>query len=435
MATLASWLARLEPRTPRGNFVLGLERIERVARQLKLALAMPVITVAGTNGKGSVCRYLEAILVEAGYRPGCFYSPHLLDFNERIRIAGAAVAEAELVATFAAVEAADAARGAKELPLSYFEFVALAAAARFSASGCNAVIFEVGLGGRLDAVNAFDCDVAVISSIGIDHVEHLGPDRESIGKEKAGILRPGRPVVIGDVDPPQSVLAAAATLGCPPLRRGKEFRVEVAGDGAWNYRGRGLRAALPRPAMPGRHQYANAACALAALEALDARLPLAQAQVRLGIANATLRGRFEVLDASADVPVVLDVAHNPNAMEVLAEALFEMGYFAKTHAVFAARSRKDSAAMVANLARRVDHWHLAPVPGDEGVALAELAAQASANGQQATVYPSVAAAAAGAHARARKGERIVVCGSFLTVEAYLRESAGWEKGQLRRQSA
>ena len=435
MDTLTGWLAKLESRAPKGSFELGLGRIARVARTLELELSMPVITVAGTNGKGSVCRYLEAILVEAGFKPGCFYSPHLLDFNERIRIGAEAVPEADLVEIFEQIEEADSKRDGSEQPISYFEFVALAAAARFAANSCDVTIFEVGLGGRLDAVNAFDCDLAVISTIGIDHVEYLGPDRESIGAEKAGILRAGKPVVLGDLDPPQSILDISGSLGCPTLRRGKEFSVEMDRSGVWNYRGKGLRAALPRPAMPGRHQYANAACALAALEALDDRLPVSQAHVRLGIAHALLPGRFEVLAASSDVPVVLDVAHNPHAAKVLAESLFEMGYFKATHAVFAVRSRKDVAHMVEELAPRVDHWHVAPVPGDKDADEAGLGRLIEAQGGSATVYASVAQAARGAHEAARKGERIVVCGSFLTVENYLHERASPEQQATQRKSA
>ncbi len=413
---LAAWAARLEGRTPSGSFELGLTRIARAVAATGIAPPRPLITVAGTNGKGSTCRHVESVLCEAGYRPGCFYSPHLHDFAERVRVDGGPADEALLVEAFEEVEAADARRGEGEEPLSYFEFVAVAAARAFCAAGCKATVLEVGLGGRLDAVNAFDADVAVITSVDIDHTEHLGPDRESIGAEKAGILREGIPVVVGDRNVPASVLARADELGCEVALRGRDFAEELVEGGQWNYRGKGLRAALPRPPMHGRHQYANAACALAALEALDDRLPVSQAEVRNGIAGATLPGRFEVLPGP--VPVVLDVAHNVQGARALDAALLDMGYFTRTVAVFGARARKDAEGIVGALAGRIDEWHVAPVKGEDAGQAMRSCAAIRGQGGEAALHDSVAAAAAAAHASAKERERIVVFGSFMTVTEY-----------------
>ncbi|MBF2735687.1 MAG: bifunctional folylpolyglutamate synthase/dihydrofolate synthase [Betaproteobacteria bacterium AqS2] len=417
MSGLAAWLDRLEARRPRGAFELGLERIARVRATLGLQPALPIITVAGTNGKGSTCCYLEAVLAAAGHRPGCFYSPHLLDFRERLRIDAAAIPDAALLRAFAAVEEADAKRPADAEPLSYFEFITLAAMLCFEEAGCGAAVFEVGLGGRLDAVNAFDADVAVITSIGLDHVEHLGSDRESIGREKAGVMRPGAAVVVGDLEPPASVLGRAAELGCRTWRRGQDFNAEIGPGGDWNYRGPTLRPALPRPLMPGWHQYANAACALAALDALP-QLAVSQADVRAGLAQARLAGRFEVLPGPA--PVILDVAHNVPAAELLATTLGEMGPFRRSLAVFATLERKDAGGMAAALAGRVDRWHVAPCGGEGPAALAPLRARLDELGADWQEHASVAAARAAALAELGERERLVVTGSFRTVEEYLK---------------
>ena len=413
---LAEWLQLLEARQP-ASFEMGTQRVRKAAAALELQLEMPVITVAGTNGKGSTVRLLEGILTAAGWRAGCFYSPHLIDFRERITIGGAPADEQLLCECFERIEKAVAANDALATP-TYFEFVTLAAAAAFARAGCDAVILEVGLGGRLDATNAFDADVAVITSIGIDHVEHLGADRESIGREKAGIMRAGRPAICGDARPPASLAAAAADCGARLLVRGRDFFARRA-ENSWDYQGASLRSALPPPAMPGIHQYANAACALCALEQLEARLPVDQGAVRRGLLQARLAGRFEVLPGPN--PVVLDIAHNVPACEQLADSLLAMGYFEHTLAVFGARSRKDGPGMIDAVAGRVDQWFIAPVGDDDGREQAAARAAAAA-GRRAKVltFASIAEAAAAAHAAAPAGARIVVLGSFLTVAQYCR---------------
>ncbi len=398
---LFDWLERLEQRQPK-KINLGLERIARVIKQLNLAPQVPVITVAGTNGKGSCCAYLEAILDAAGYRTGCFYSPHLIDFNERIQVERRSVAAADIVAAFELIEQGDNRRAHGDLPLTYFEFAVAAALAIFRRAGCEVIILEVGLGGRLDAVNAVDADVAVITSVSIDHVEQLGADRESIGLEKAGIMRPSSPVICGDRDPPASVLARAEQIGAPSLVRGRDFFVDIVpGAGTWCYRGKQIRDALPRPAMHGAHQYANASCALAALEELADRLPVNQAQVRGGLLGARLTGRFDVV--LGDVPAMLD-----------------MGYFAYTEAVFAVRTRKDIAGIIAQMASRVDSWRIAPCADDTG-SVDTIEKILAKTGSKFVSYPSVAAAlsAATAATQGKRQARIVVFGSFATVEEYL----------------
>ena len=412
---LTEWLQLLESRQP-ASFEMGTQRIDGVAKALDLQLTMPVITVAGTNGKGSTVRMLECILTAAGWRVGCFYSPHLIDFRERIAIGGAPADEKLLCECFARIEQALTAN-TQLVPPTYFEFITLAAADAFARQRCDAVIFEVGLGGRLDATNAFDADVAVITSVGIDHVEHLGGDRESIGREKAGIMRPGKPAVCGDLQPPASLVAHAQQLGARLLVRGRDFAARPA-ENSWNYQGQSLRCALPPPAMRGTHQYANAACALCALEQLEARLPVDQSAVRCGLAEAQLAGRFEVLPGP--VSVVLDIAHNVPACERLADCLLDMGYFEHTFAVFGSLSRKDGTGMIKTLAGRVDQWFIAPIGEDDERQQAADAAVATveAAGGKAGGFASIAQAAEAAHALAPKGARIVVLGSFLTVAQY-----------------
>ena len=412
---LADWLQLLEARQP-ASFEMGTRRVREAGAALGLKLAMPVITVAGTNGKGSTVRLLEGILTAAGWRTGCFYSPHLLDFRERITIAGAPADEPLLCECLARIEEVVAMNDALVTP-TYFEFVTLAAAAAFAQAGCDAAILETGLGGRLDATNAFDADVAVITSIGIDHVEHLGSDRESIGREKAGIMRRGKPAICGDANPPESLAAEAAHIGARLLMRGRDFFARPAAN-SWNYQGASLRSALPPPAMPGVHQYANAACALCVLEQLESRLPVDQGAVRRGLAEARLAGRFEVLPGPN--PVVLDIAHNVPACERLADSLLAMGYFEHTLAVFGVRSRKDGPGMIGALAGRVDQWFIAPVGDDDGRQQAADAAgtTAAAAGAEVRAFASIAEAAEAAHATAPAGARIVVLGSFLTVAQY-----------------
>jgi len=413
--TLAEWLAHCERVHPK-TIELTLDRIATVKARLGLALAVPVIVVAGTNGKGSTCAMLESIALAAGYRVGLHSKPHLVHFEERCRIGGASVDAALLLSHFEAVERA---RG--DIPLTYFEFTLLAIVSLFAATPLDLVILEVGLGGRLDAVNAFDGDCAIVTSIDIDHSEYLGPDRESIGREKAGIFRSGKPAIVSDPLPPHSVIAEAERIGAELWLAGRDFRVE--GDRQqWSWSGRALRlGGLAYPALRGVNQLLNAAGALAAFEALRERLPVSAQAIRTGLATVELPGRFQIVPGAPTI--VLDVGHNPHAIAALALNLDQMGFFPRTHAVFGVMRDKDVAAIVAKMAPLVDSWHLTDLPTPRAASAAELAA--AVRSVAATAHAAVAeharpaAALAAAIGEADPADRIVVFGSFFTVGGVL----------------
>ena len=389
---------------------MELDRVRAVADRMALQPRVPVFVVGGTNGKGSTCALLEAVLGEAGYRTGCYTSPHLLAYNERVRVARRPIDDASLCESFAAVEAAR-----HGVALTYFEFGTLAAVYAFGRAGVDVMILEVGLGGRLDAVNVFDADCAVITSIGIDHVEYLGNTRESIGFEKAGIMRAGRPVVVGDADPPDSLLSHARAVGARLWRAGEHFRA-VAAEREWRFEGpAGRRAGLPHPALRGPCQLDNAATALAALDALRERLPVPAAAVRAGLAGVFLPGRFQVLPGRP--PVILDVAHNPHGAAQLARALADLDVAGRTRAVFAMLADKDAAGVAAAVKDQVDHWYLAPLEGPRGAGTAWLrqALEAARVFDPVEAFDSVPAALAAARGAAGPDDRLVVFGSFHTV--------------------
>ncbi|SDV47666.1 bifunctional tetrahydrofolate synthase/dihydrofolate synthase [Chitinasiproducens palmae] len=428
--TLDAWLAHLETAHPVG-IDMGLARISRVRDALGIAFDCPVFIVGGTNGKGSTCAFLEAILYAAGYRVGCHTSPHLLQFNERARIDGASVDDAALLEQFEAVEAARA--GLDEpVTLTYFEFTTLAIMRLFQHSGLDAVILEVGLGGRLDAMNILDADCAIVTSIDIDHTQYLGDTREAIGLEKAGIFRAGRPAIVGDPQPPTSLVRYGEQLGAELWLAGRDFGVDaVPGNERqqWRYRGRSQsRAGLAYPALRGANQLLNASAALAALEALRDRLPVSAQDLRVGLANATLPGRFQVLPGRPTV--VLDVAHNPHAAAVLAQNLGGMGFFPFTYAVFGAMADKDLDAIVDRMKGEIDHWHVCDLPIARAERATDLAARIAArtsahgdDGGESTLrrYDSPALAYQDALKRASENDRIVVFGSFYTVAGVLEE--------------
>jgi len=407
--SLEDWLQHVERQHPQA-IALGLERAQRVRTRMGLAFDCPVIVVGGTNGKGSTCAMLEAILRAAGYRTGLYTSPHLLRYNERVRIAGAEAADEALAEGFAAVEAA---RG--EVPLTYFEFGTLAAAWLFWRQRPDALVLEVGLGGRLDAVNIFDADCAILTSIGIDHVDYLGGTREAIGREKAGIFRAGRPAVVADPKPPRTVLEAAAALGARLLLIGRDFHSRAHGS-QWVFESpEGRRMTLAHPALRGAMQLRNAGAALAALETLRERLPLAMQEVRRGLAEVSLPGRFQVLPGRPQV--VLDVAHNPQAAGVLAANLGASGFSPETIAVLGMLRDKDIEGVLRALAGRITRWHLATLGGPRGADAdtLERALRAVGVAGPASRHSSVAAALAAARGEAGEGDKIVVFGSFLTV--------------------
>ena len=423
--TLTDWLQHCEQLHP-ANIDMGLTRVGEVARRLRLAFDCPVITVAGTNGKGSTCAMLDAICREAGWRTGVYSSPHLVHFEERCRIQGAPVAGADLVAHFQAVEDART-QGGESISLTYFEFTTLAILRLMSQAGLDVAILEVGLGGRLDATNIVDADCAVITSVDVDHVEYLGADRESIGREKAGIMRAGRPVVVSDPMPPASVLAHAQDIGADLWRFGQDFN--FSGDKQqWAWAGRGRRyAGLAYPALRGANQLINASGALAALEALRQRLPVTAQAVRLGLAHVELPGRFQIVPGQP--ALVLDVAHNPHSAAALAANLDAMGFFPATHAVLGAMADKDLAPMLAKVAPIIDRWYFTDLPTPRALSAQQLqhkwhALQMAAGARRevpTSTHASPQQALDAALEAAQPTDRIVVFGSFYTVGGVLQQ--------------
>ena len=421
--TLDGWLRHCEQLHPH-NIDMGLERVSEVARRMALRFDCPVITVAGTNGKGSTCAMLEAIALQAGYRTGVYTSPHLVHFEERCRIHGEIVGASDLIAHFEAVESARTQNG-NEVSLTYFEFTTLAILRLMSHSLLDVAILEVGLGGRLDATNIVDADCAIITSIDIDHTEYLGPDRDSIGREKAGLMRTSRPVVVSDPMPPQSVIDHALEIGADLWRLGKDFH--FSGDKQqWSWAGRGRRyAGLAYPSLRGANQLMNACGALAALEALRDRIPVTAQAVRNGLAMVELPGRFQIVPGQPTL--VLDVAHNPHSVAALTANLDAMGFFPTTHAVFGAMADKDLGPMLAKVAPLIDRWYftnLATPRADTAAALQQKlhAVQMVAGSRRdvtSTLHADPMQALQAAVAAADPADRIVVFGSFYTVGGVL----------------
>ena len=409
---LSQWLEYIQRQHPE-SIELGLDRVREVATRLGLGRpAAQVITVAGTNGKGSTVAFIQAIAGAGGWKVGAYTSPHLLRYNERVRIEAEEVSDDALVAAFAAVEAA---RG--DTPLTYFEFGTLAALWLFQRASLDLVVLEVGLGGRLDAVNLVDADVAVVTTVDIDHTVWLGSDRESIGREKAGIARAWKPLVLGEVDPPSSVLRHAYAIGANAIRLGSDFFHEPVDAAHWRWREVGAELRLPAPRLAAPPQRANASTAIAALRALPRALP--EAAFAQGVATATLPGRLQCLQRDG-VEIVLDVAHNPQAARELA-AWLRRRPPAPTVAVFAALADKDAAAMVQALAGQVGHWYLAGLEqAGRGQEVDSLAARLDGTvAGVATGVSSGDARVADALARAiaavAPGGRVLVFGSFHTV--------------------
>ncbi len=414
--TLPAWLALLESRHAEVHIDMGLDRVRAVKERMALAFSCPVIMVAGTNGKGSTCAMLESILLRAGYKVGLYIKPHFLDFNERARIGGEMASDGSLVASFDAVEAA---RGATDL--TYFEFTTLAIMHLLAGSGIDVAILEVGLGGRLDAVNVIDADVAIVTSVDIDHTDYLGDTREKIGFEKAGIFRPGKAAICSDPVAPASLIAHAEAIGADLWLLGRDFN--YAGDKQqWNYGGRAQRRnSLAYPGLRGANQLLNASAALAALEVLRMELPVGAQEVRTGLVLVELPGRFQVLPGRPTV--ILDVAHNPHAASGLAQNLGNMGFHPYTYAVFGIMEDKDIGGVIAPMAPFVDHWCVADLPSPRSASSGDLVARLEAlpagdakpGERSITSFADPGAAFANAMSRAGENDRIVVFGSFYTV--------------------
>jgi dihydrofolate synthase/folylpolyglutamate synthase len=428
--SLQDWLDHLERLHPRGQagIELGLERVELVKAALGQHQDCPLITVGGTNGKGSTCAMLECILLAAGYRVGVYTSPHLLRYNERVRINGVPAADADFCVAFARVEAA---RG--DVPLTYFEFGTLAAWEMFAVAGLDAIILEVGLGGRLDATNVYAPDCAIVASVALDHMDYLGPTREHIGREKAGISRAGRPFICGDAAPPQSLIEICRDIGADYWQIGRDFGF-LRQEGQWQYWERhvGLERSernlggLAFPALRGNCQLHNASCAIAALGSLHAHLPVAAQDIRRGLAEVEVAGRCQVLPGRPQI--VLDVAHNPEAAAALAASLGDMSFTRITWAVFGMMADKDIAGVIEAIKHRVDCWLPCDLPAPRGARAADLAAlikkvgaggtalaESAANFGTAGEFSSPATALAFAQENADVDDRILVFGSFLTV--------------------
>jgi len=413
-ADLAGWLAYLEILHPK-TIAMGLERVDEVKQRLGLNPAFPIITVAGTNGKGSTCTMLESILMQAGYSVACYSSPHLLNYNERVRVAGSDASDADLCLAFAAVEEA---RG--DVVLTYFEFGTLAAMWYFIQRKVDVAVLEVGLGGRLDAVNAFTPSCAIITCIDIDHVEFLGNNRDSIGFEKAGIYRAGVPAICGDVSPPASIPRQAHEIGADYRQIGVDFGFEEYAD-TWDFWSQGERISkLPKPLLAGHYQLNNAACALQALCLLP--LEIDQQVIKNGLLNATLQGRFQKISERPEV--IVDVAHNPHAAQSLAQNLRNNPCSGRTIAVFAMLADKDMAGVVRMMQQEVDVWYVAGIQQGRGAGHEKLAQEVRSVLPQATLFaiPTVAEAYMQACRSAVENDRIIIFGSFYTVADVLRAS-------------
>ena len=414
---LDDWLTHLEQAHPVG-IDMGLARISRVRDQLGLTYKCPVITVAGTNGKGSTCAFLESILLSAGYKVGCHTSPHLLSFNERARVNGGVVDDELLLKHFELVEKARV--SLKEpVTLTYFEFTTLAIMHLFASLELDVVILEVGLGGRLDAVNIIDADCAIVTSVDLDHMTYLGNDREAIGYEKAGIFRVGKPAICSDPVPPKSLIQYAEQLGADLWLQGRDFNFQ--GDQQqWGWAGRDKRlSGLGYPALRGANQLLNASGVLAALTSLKQVLPVGAQDIRNGFALVDLPGRFQVL--AGKPTTVLDVAHNPHAGAALAQSLDKMGYFPYTHAVFGAMADKDIEGLVKPLLDQVDYWHCVDLPLPRAAKAQDLAGILKKMGVKDSpdsgvkIHNNPEEAYGEIRGLVSENDRILVFGSFYTV--------------------
>jgi len=407
--TLDEWLSWQESLHPT-EIDLGLARISNVLKHMAVTIDCPVITVAGTNGKGSSVAMLEAIYLAAGYRVGAYTSPHFLYYNERVRLDGKVVSDEALCRSF---ERIDQARGADSL--TYFEFGTLAAIDIFAAANLDVVILEVGLGGRLDASNIIDADVALITPIALDHADWLGSDREKVGLEKAGIMRSGRSVVCGDREMPVSIAVYAAEIGATLYRLGHAFDYQDQGE-QWRWQwGDKLRDALPIPALRGDFQRDNAAAVIMVLEQLQQRLPVSQAQLREGLASAVVTGRFQVIPGEA--PIVLDVAHNPHAARSLAKNLTSWPMPGTTYALTAMMADKDLAGIISPMIDEIDYWLVTTIDIPRAAKAEKLATVITELGADSPLeqVASVAEGLVNLLPRLKPNDRLVVFGSFYTV--------------------
>lgn len=421
--SLPEWLDHQQRVHPR-DIELGLERVRAVWERMGAPRPAPiVVTVGGTNGKGSTVAFLEAMLAAAGRGVGCYTSPHLLRYNERVRVGGADVDDAALVDAFERIEAARAAASELPVPLTYFEFGTLAALWIFARSDLDVAVLEVGLGGRLDAVNIVDADVAIVTTVDLDHQDWLGADRDSIGREKAGIFRAGRPAIVGDPAAPAGLLAEAMRIGATVVRAGIDYAFAEDGDAGWTWRSGATELDLPTPSLVAPCQFGNAAAAVAALYCLRDRLGWNPDAYARGVAEARIAARLQRFTPRGRAEVLVDVAHNPQAARVLALWLRANPVGGRTHAVFGALDDKDIEGIVAPF-EGVDEWLLAGLDaltprGTDPARLRERAARARPELANAKTFAGPAAAFRDAVATAAPADRIVAFGSFFVAAAAL----------------
>lgn len=406
--TLQDWLAHLEAIHP-AAIDMGLARVSKVQDSMGLRPTFPVITVGGTNGKGSVCAMLSTIFERAGFKVGTYTSPHIVHYNERVAINMQPVADKRIIDSFQAIEDA---RG--DTTLTYFEFGTLAAMHSFIEEGVDVAVMEVGLGGRLDAVNIFEPTVSVVVSVDLDHQAILGNTRELVGFEKAGIYRPGKLAICADPNPPQSLLDHAATIGADLKLIGRDFGISKL-ENQWSFRmGDHHRHALPMPALRGEYQLVNAAAVLAALEGVREVLPVGIGAIKRGLLEVDWPGRFQVLPGRP--LVIMDVGHNPHAARALADSLRRMPYSQQRIAVFSMLADKDLAATIAPLKDEFDAWYVGGLDMPRGQKAATLAAQLAEQGIKSIMqFESVTDAWHAAFSAAGENDRITVFGSFHTV--------------------
>lgn len=441
MQTLDQWLAHIEAMHPRGvaGIELGLDRVKVVSEMLGQQAALnatgvPIIMVAGTNGKGSVVAYLSNMLDRAGYKVGTYTSPHLIHFNERVRINGVSAPDEALIAAFEQVEAA---RQAADISLTYFEFTTLAAIQTFLRAGVDALVLEVGLGGRLDAVNLYEPDVSVVTGVALDHQDFLGDTREAIALEKIGIARSGKPIVVAEPDMPLPALKKLADIGAKVYLIGEAFGFEpLPGEEGlpsiqWRYwlRQPGTkpddmqrRGGLAYPGLRGKIQLLNAATAMTAMECLQDRLPVAMGAVRRGLLETELAGRFQVIPGPPDL--VLDVAHNPDAAKVLANNLSHLPFAHAQHGIVGMMADKDRVGVLTPLVKPITRWYLTPLDNPRSATVAQVRETLLGLGVKDTqieTYENPRSAYAAARKNATESDRIVAFGSFLTVADVLRD--------------
>jgi len=415
-ATLQEWLdwqGALHP----SEIELGLERVGKVWRRLcSEGLGSIVITIAGTNGKGSSAAILESILLAAGYSVGCYTSPHLLRYNERIRVNGQEATDQQICAAFDRVD-----RAREDVSLTYFEFSTLAALDIFVQKQPDVVVLEVGLGGRLDAVNIIDPDVSLITTIDIDHTDWLGDTRDEIALEKAGILRPGRPAVFGDTDPPPALLKRAAEQGVELAILGTDFSY-ISNDSSWSWEGMGASYdRLPEPSLKGQFILQNSSAVLMVLELLRQRLDISADSVSRGIQNLSIPGRFQIIPG--DITLILDVAHNPAAAAELAANIGKMQGDGRNLALFSALDDKDIAQIVAPLSGLIDRWYIGRLETVRAADLDRLRGSIVSAGvvsSRVESHESMSQAMVKAMADAETHDKLIIFGSFFTVAEMMR---------------